>query len=103
MNALIQILTLHCDGASELASRELDEPLHLVERLALYGHLISCRACREFRYQIRKLHELSSAMDRTPSESAPGEETLSPEAHARISHAIIQASANHPNGDPSVP
>ena len=49
---LLQILTLKCEGASSLTSRELDEPLGLPELIAVRGHLLVCRSCRRFRRQL---------------------------------------------------
>ena len=53
-NGLLFILTLRCEAASELASRELDEALPRVERAALWCHLLACRSCRRFRKHLRR-------------------------------------------------
>lgn len=86
---LLQILTLRCEGASELASQSLDEPLGLAERLALRGHLFVCVPCRRFRQQLRLLRD-AHRREPAPSESS---ESLSPEAKARMVAAVRDAIA----------
>ena len=85
---LRHILTLHCDDASELASRELDEPLRRLESLALRGHLLVCASCREFRRQIRWISE---AARRREVPAGDDEGTLSDDARRRIAHALDEA------------
>ena len=53
---VLKILTLRCEEASLLASREIDEPLGLAERVALCGHSLVCRSCRRLRRQLLFLH-----------------------------------------------
>lgn len=85
-HGLLRILTLHCESASELASRELDESLGRLETAALWGHLLVCRSCRRFRGQIRLIQQ---AVRRRGTGSAA--EGLSPEARHRIAQAIATA------------
>ena len=83
---LLRILTLRCEGASELASQALDEPLGLAERLALRGHLLVCVPCRRFRRQLGLLRDAQRS-GRGPLES----EALSPEAKARMVAAVCKS------------
>ncbi len=62
-----KILSLHCDEASELSSRSLDEPLPWVDRLALFGHLLACRSCRLYRRQLETIRASMKPHDDTPS------------------------------------
>ncbi|WP_206107688.1 anti-sigma factor family protein [Paludisphaera rhizosphaerae] len=89
LRRLRSILTLACDSASELASRQLDEPLDLVDRLALGGHLIICPPCRRFRRQIQFLRK--ACRQRTLGESIELD-ALSAEARARILRTLHDAS-----------
>jgi anti-sigma factor RsiW len=81
------ILTLRCESASELLSRRLDERLSLAERVALQGHLFACRHCRRLRRQLRFL---SAALSHHADQSC--DHSLTPEARARISGALREAS-----------
>lgn len=85
---LIQILTLHCREASMLASRAMDEPLSLSERIALGGHRLVCVSCRRFGRQLRVLHE---ALKHRPVGPDP-DGGLSPEARRRIEEMLVRAS-----------
>jgi hypothetical protein len=87
---LLQILTLRCKEASLLASRELDEPLNLAERIALRGHHLICSSCRRFGQQIRFLHRAFQER----AERQPGwldEEALSAHARERIEQVLTRA------------
>jgi hypothetical protein len=84
------ILGLRCEEASELASRELDEPLSGLERLALRGHLLACASCRRFRRQIGMIRTAARLRDRSPAGPHP-DDALSNEARRRIARAIDEA------------
>lgn len=88
---LVQILTLRCEGASSFASRELDEPLHPGERLALWGHLLACSPCRRFRRQVRFLRCAIRDRRGAPDGSKDGNDSLRPEARTRIERALAEA------------
>ena len=77
-NGLLFILTLRCEAASELASRELEEPQTRLDRAALWCHLLACRSCRRFRKQIRVIREAVRRNRRFPAE-ADANVGLSPE------------------------
>lgn len=93
------ILTLKCASASELVSRQLDEPLSRVERLALWGHLLACNSCRRFRRQIGWIRSASRRLDNGSPDLADHDQdrerdpddALSPEARVRIARAIDEA------------
>lgn len=89
------ILTLDCDQASQLQSDAFDRSLRLYERLALRGHLLSCKVCRKLKRQLKFLHQAS----REASDAQQlGSRQLSPEAAARIQARL----ANESNrSDPS--
>jgi hypothetical protein len=91
-----QVFTLRCEAASELASRELDEPLSRLERLALWGHLLACASCRRFREQIRLIRTASRLRDRAPAVRGADDDALSHEARRRIARAIEEARRDWP-------
>jgi hypothetical protein len=95
MNGLLHVLTLHCEAASALSSRELDEPLSRLDRTALWCHLLACRSCRRFRKQLR-LIRATVRRNRRPAAGSGANEGLSPAARDRIARAIREAS-----GEPS--
>ena len=97
----MQILTLRCEEASSLASKELDEPLGLAETLALRGHVLLCRSCRRFRRQLQFLHAAMTRRGAEPDGDGESQDALSPEAQARIERAIVLASSQGP--DPEGP
>jgi hypothetical protein len=88
---VVRILTLKCEGASALASRELDEPLGPSQRLAMWGHLLACGPCRRFRRQVRFLRRALRERHAGPAVAEDGCESLSPEAKARIERALAEA------------
>ncbi|WP_435008682.1 hypothetical protein P12x_005888 [Tundrisphaera lichenicola] len=97
---LLRILALRCEEASALASRERDEPLGLVDRLALRGHLLVCLPCRRFRRQILILgdaHRLRGRLE--TAESGQAEGRLPPEARTRMEEAIRQALRDRPGSN----
>jgi hypothetical protein len=89
-NGLVHVLTLRCEAASELSSRELDEPLTRLDRAALWCHLLACRSCRRFRRQLWLIRR-AVRRDRTLGAGADGDEGLSPEARTRMARAIRRA------------
>lgn len=85
------VLTLRCEAASELTSRSMDEPLSLLEGLALRGHLLGCGSCRRFRRQVGWIRSAFRLRDRIPAGTRPDDEALSHEARERIARAIDEA------------
>ena len=97
-NPLWKIFTLHCDEASALASRAMDEPLGVADRLALAGHRVACAPCRRFRRQLEILRNacrgrgaLAPPGGDGPTEGDAGAWDLSPEARTRIAAAVRDA------------
>jgi hypothetical protein len=88
---LLQILTLHCEEASSLISRELDEPLGLPERLAVRGHVLVCRSCRRFRRQLQFLRVALQRQNARFEQDGFEQDALSPQARARIERALMEA------------
>jgi predicted anti-sigma-YlaC factor YlaD len=99
LNGLLQILTLRCEAASELSSRELDESLPRLDRAALLCHLLACNSCRRFRMQIRTIRQAVRGRERLFVETGANEGTLSPEARDRIARAIREAHRDQPGSD----
>jgi hypothetical protein len=99
LEQLLKILTLRCEEASVLTSRELDEPLGLAERLAVRSHTLVCGSCRRFRRQVQFLRAALIRRDAAALEDGPGPDTLSPEARVRIKRALLQASRDHDGPD----
>ncbi len=97
-NNLLKILTLRCEEASMLASRELDEPLGPAERLALRGHALVCGSCRAPCRQLQFLHGALQQRGSTHEADGDNGETLSDEARAGSS-AGWPRRAEQGNGD----
>jgi hypothetical protein len=91
---ILNILTLRCAAASELASQAMDEPLKLPERLALRGHQLVCSPCRRFRDQLALIRDLCRRRGDLPPEFDREGEGLSDEARDRITRAIRDAGPN---------
>jgi hypothetical protein len=87
---LLNVLTLRCEAASQLSSRELDEALPFLERLALASHVALCKSCRRFRVQIRLIRKAVRRREQLLAESHSAEAGLSPEARKRIAIACGQ-------------
>jgi hypothetical protein len=100
LNGLLQILTLRCEAASELSSRELDEPLPRLDRAALFCHLLACYSCRRFRKQIRAIREAVRKPEGLLVETDANEGLLSAEARNRIARAIREAALDDSGSDP---
>jgi hypothetical protein len=95
---LLLILTLRCQGASELSSRELDESLPRLEQWALSAHLILCVSCRRFGRQLRLIRRTIQLRDGRPAAAGPVDGFLSDEARLRIARAIDRAAQDEPDG-----
>ncbi len=91
LNSLLRILTLRCEAASALSSRELDEPLPRLDRAALLCHLVACRSCRRFRKQITVIREAVRRRERALVEDDTSEGRLSAEARERITMVMREA------------
>jgi predicted anti-sigma-YlaC factor YlaD len=96
LDGLRKILTLRCEAASELSSRELDEVLPRLDRAALWCHLLACNSCRRFRKQIRLIREAVRRREQLRDETDADEGLLSSEARNRIARAIREAGRDGP-------
>jgi hypothetical protein len=86
-NRFSQVLTLRCEAASELSSRELDEPLPFLDRAALLCHVMVCRSCRRFRVQVKVIRQAVRRRERALATADATECRLSVEARNRITLA----------------
>jgi hypothetical protein len=87
LNGVLRVLTLHCEAASELSSRELDESLSRLDRAALLCHVLVCRSCRRFRAQVRLIRKAVRRREQLLAEMGSTEGRLSAEARYRIALA----------------
>ena len=101
LNGLLQILTLRCEAASELSSRELDESLPRLDRAALWCHLLACRSCRRFRKQIRVIREAVRRRERLLAETDATRDSF-PRRRDRIARAIREAGRDGAGSDAEV-
>jgi hypothetical protein len=99
---LLNVLTLRCEAASQSSSRELDEALSFLDRLALSCHVAVCKSCRRFRIQIRLIRKAVRRRDQFLAESHSAEGGLSPEARKRIAIACGQLGYDDTGSDNSV-
>lgn len=79
--AIVMLLTLRCDHATHLISDSFQRDLTRVEWWALRLHQLSCRYCRRFARQIRRLEEAAQRL-------AAMEARLSTEARRRIATSL---------------
>jgi len=87
LNALLGVLTLRCEAASELSSRELDDSLSRPDRAALLCHILVCSSCRRFRSQIRSIRIAIRLHAQFVAETDCPEGRLSAEGRYRIALA----------------
>jgi hypothetical protein len=99
---LLNVLTLRCEAASQLLSRELDEALPFLDLLALSCHVALCRSCRRFRAQIRLIRKAVRRREQLLAESHSAEGGLSPEARKRIAIACGQLRYDDSSADSAV-
>jgi hypothetical protein len=91
LTGLWRVVSLRCEAASELSSRELDDSLPLMDRAALLCHLVACRSCRRFRVQVRLIRKAVRRGAQLLTETDPTEGGLSAEARHRIALACREA------------
>ena len=91
-----KILTLRCAEATEIASRELDEPLGRTSRIALAVHLFLCRHCRRFRRQLAIIRRIMYRIREQSSVASAPRQQLSDATRNRISLAMAQMLRNQP-------
>jgi len=76
-----------CKRATELISKEREEPLSVSEKALLWAHLFICEFCEQFR---KHLEILGKALKREPK----GEAALPEEEKAKIRRALAEKSEN---------
>ncbi|HPF41483.1 MAG TPA: hypothetical protein PK093_22840 [Phycisphaerae bacterium] len=93
LSKLRYILTLRCEEADRLRSRQALEPLSLAERLAMAMHQLVCKSCRIAAKQIRILDQAISRLrdDAAPPTAADAGGALSGDARQRLSQALRDA------------
>ncbi|MHB8914782.1 MAG: anti-sigma factor family protein [Thiobacillus sp.] len=74
-------LWIKCKGATELASRAMDQPLPLHNRIALKLHHLVCAHCARYAKQLHEIRRLLRRETASDTESMPA---LSLEAKRRI-------------------
>lgn len=85
------ILTLRCEEADRLRSRQQLEPLTWVERVAMSLHQFICKSCRIAAKQMQILDAALSRL-RDATDASPAADTgLSPDARERIASALRNA------------
>ncbi len=99
LTSLVRVLTLHCDAASELSSRELDESLPRLDRAALLCHIFVCRSCRRFRAQIRVIRQAVRRREWLLAATESAEGRLSAEARHRIASECHEARRDDPGDE----
>jgi hypothetical protein len=99
ISRLWRVLTLRCEAASELASRELDEALPLVDSVALRCHVAVCKSCHRFRAQVRLIRQAMRHREALLSETRLAEGRLSPDARRRIALACGQRGFDDSGGE----
>ncbi len=82
---LKRILEMRCDEAAMMTSQQCDDPLPIIERLALASHLLLCRPCRRLR---RQFQFLRAAMHSLAARAEDSAEALSADARLRIEAAL---------------
>ena len=100
-SGLVRILTLHCDAASLLSSRELDESLPRLDQWALLCHVLVCKSCRRFRRQLRVIRQAVRNREQFFAEFDSPQDGLSAEARFRIARACQEFSRQ--DGEPETP
>lgn len=51
-------MTMNCDRASFLMSKDQDKPLSIMEKLSMKFHLMICTACRISKIQIGRIRDI---------------------------------------------
>jgi len=78
---------LACKEAARLISTSYHRPLNLGERVALRAHLMMCKACTNFKEQVRLLHDAARRWNAMQTEG-PGDLHLSDDARREIKDAL---------------
>jgi len=82
---------LSCKQASLLASKKLDMPLTVKERIGFFIHISMCRFCRHYAKEIKMLHQFMRKTASDNDSMLSGNQQLSVEARERINQQIEEA------------
>ena len=81
-----------CEKATRLISKQLDEPLSIMEKIQLYSHTIMCWCCQRFQKQVieikKALREIAHEVMAFERFKEIGMPDLSPQAKQRVMRAI---------------
>jgi hypothetical protein len=102
LDGLLRVLTLRCEAASELASRELDDSLPRLDRAALLCHILVCKSCREFRAQIRLIRSALRCRGQLLTATDSPDAQLSAEARYRIALVCREATGDDAGAEPTL-
>ena len=85
---------ISCKRASELISKQMDEPLSLQEAVSLKMHLFLCEFCEQFRKQLELISKGTQrlfCLGSEEEEQDPNAPCLSPEAKQAIIEKISKS------------
>ena len=83
-------INISCQEASQLVSRQIDQPLGLMDSVRLRAHLLVCKACPIVHRNLKAIHQ-AGLKYAFRDETAEGEcSGLSPAAKDRISRTLRQ-------------
>ena len=91
------ILTLRCEEADRLRSRQQLEPLTRVERVAMSLHQLICKSCRIAARQLQILDAALSRLRDAVTDASPVADSgprLSPDARERIAKSLRDADSS---------
>lgn len=83
-------INISCQEASQLVSRQIDQPLSLMDSVLLRAHLLVCKACPVVHRKLNAIHQAGlkyALRNEAEGGECPG---LSPEAKDRISRRLRQ-------------
>lgn len=85
------IMTLHCEEASFLISRQQDEPLLWWERMAVSLHAMICHNCHMFRRQLGWIRQLTRRRaEELAAEPVGPQDSLSTGSKERLQQAVLE-------------
>lgn len=83
-------INISCQEASQLVSRQIDQPLSLMDSMRLRAHLLVCKACPIVHRKLKAIHQAGlkyAFRDEAAGGACSG---LSPEAKDRIAKSLRQ-------------
>lgn len=100
MKYLMRIMNLFlpdCEEVSQLASREMDEPLSWLKRLGMRLHILFCVLCRRNAEQLRLIRNLIRVRTRSVDSVTGLGASLSADARRRIAQALERRDPDQPD------